>query len=167
MGCSWTDDSPLGALFHAPSALLIDDIDGDGDNRDVIMGHDDHKNELYLFPNYQREDVDSQQFITLDIWLADLNNDGCLEFLVGNLIKPPGGGGSIGDGQNVYYTLGSSFCNAPPFANPDSVTTTEDTCVNIAVLGNDGDPNGDTITLIDANLFQSKSWHYSKFWNLY
>jgi len=41
--------------------------------------------------------------------------------------------------------------NPPPVADNDVATTNEDTAVNIAVLTNDNDPDGDTLTLISAD----------------
>ncbi|MCI0678023.1 MAG: Ig-like domain-containing protein [Actinobacteria bacterium] len=37
--------------------------------------------------------------------------------------------------------------NQPPTASPDSVTTSEDTAVTIAVLDNDDDPDGDSLNI--------------------
>ena len=40
--------------------------------------------------------------------------------------------------------------NDPPVANADSVSATEDTAVDVAVLSNDSDPNGDTLSVTSA-----------------
>jgi subtilisin len=37
--------------------------------------------------------------------------------------------------------------NQPPVANPDTASTLQDTAVNVAVLANDTDPDGDTLSL--------------------
>lgn len=44
------------------------------------------------------------------------------------------------------------FINRPPVAVNDSVTTPRDTAVNVAVLGNDSDPDGDALTVVSTTL---------------
>ncbi len=48
-------------------------------------------------------------------------------------------------------TVTVTVLNAPPVAAADAVTTPPGTPVDIAVLGNDSDPNGDTLTMIDVS----------------
>ncbi|MCI0637732.1 MAG: Ig-like domain-containing protein [Gemmataceae bacterium] len=44
-----------------------------------------------------------------------------------------------------------SPANQPPVANDDTASTTENTPVDVAVLANDTDPNGDTLTVVTAS----------------
>src|SRR5207249_6395469 len=44
-------------------------------------------------------------------------------------------------------TIAGAEVNDPPVANNDAATTAEDTAVTIAVLGNDTDPDGDTLAV--------------------
>ncbi|MDD2989865.1 MAG: retention module-containing protein, partial [Zoogloea sp.] len=46
--------------------------------------------------------------------------------------------------------------NTPPIAAPDSATTNEDEPVRIAVLGNDSDPEGDTLSITSATVDPAK-----------
>ena len=48
----------------------------------------------------------------------------------------------------VTVTIDVVAVQAPPVASPDSVTTPEDTPVDVAPLANDGDPDGDPLTLV-------------------
>ncbi|MCC6625225.1 MAG: tandem-95 repeat protein [Deltaproteobacteria bacterium] len=47
----------------------------------------------------------------------------------------------------VSTTSVTIVVSGPPMANPDAVTTPEDTSITFAPLGNDTDPNGDPLTL--------------------
>ena len=108
--CSFTHTYPLSPVLHKPSALLIEDIDYDGDI-DFITGHEGHDNQYYLGPptppqdTYDQQKVDAVKYRTVSMDLADINGDGCLELLVGNR-HPPGPGEN--DGVNLYYYIGSS-----------------------------------------------------------
>jgi len=150
LNCSWTLDKPLNSLYHAPSDLIIDDIDGDGDDRDLLVGHDSHKNAYFLYPGYFKVDLDPAQYRTVSMFLADLDDDGCLELIIGNLINT--GGGAVEDGQNVYYSLSSTICNGRPKAYPDAYTVCSGSCLNAYVLLNDMDPENDPLTITDANV---------------
>jgi hypothetical protein len=57
---------------------------------------------------------------------------------------PPGQGWWIDDVEITGIPLP---CNRPPGANDDSASTTEGQAVDIAVLANDTDPEGDTLTV--------------------
>lgn len=59
---------------------------------------------------------------------------------------------SDGQGSSVTDTFTFTVTNPPPIANPDTVTTDEDITVIINVLGNDTDPDGDTLTVIQATV---------------
>jgi len=93
-------------------------------------------------------------------------------------ILSPGGERSTGDGYTLYSTLGQAIAGpegglassgdfqlgqgfwyhvsgaagplALPTASDDAVTTDEDTPVAVAVLGNDTDPGGGTLTITDV-----------------
>jgi hypothetical protein len=58
--------------------------------------------------------------------------------------------------DNVYGTINITSLNTPPVANPDSVSATANTPINISVntlLANDTDANGDPLTLIGVSNF--------------
>ena len=48
----------------------------------------------------------------------------------------------------VTVTIDVIAVRSPPVASPDSVSTPEDTPVDVTPLANDGDPDGDTLTLV-------------------
>jgi hypothetical protein len=56
-----------------------------------------------------------------------------------------------GNGGTVSTTFAWTVTNPPPVASNDNATTDEDTPVNIAVLANDTDPDGDPLTVISAD----------------
>ena len=56
------------------------------------------------------------------------------------------------DGTTTTVTINVVGTNDGPVANNDTATTKEDTPVTFAVLGNDGDPDGDTLTVIGATV---------------
>ncbi|GAA0477594.1 hypothetical protein GCM10009096_19360 [Parasphingorhabdus litoris] len=56
-----------------------------------------------------------------------------------------------GNGGTVDSTFTWTVNNPAPVAANDTASTTEDTSVNIPVLTNDNDPDGDTLTVISAN----------------
>jgi VCBS repeat-containing protein len=58
----------------------------------------------------------------------------------------PGDGDATGAGAGLPVTA-----NAAPVAADDAVTTAEDTPLTIAVLANDGDPDGDALTVTAAS----------------
>ena len=57
-----------------------------------------------------------------------------------------GRGGTASASVTVHVTA----VNDPPVAVADDVTVTEDTPTDVAVLGNDSDPNGDSLTVTSA-----------------
>ncbi len=56
-----------------------------------------------------------------------------------------------GNGGTVDSVFTWTVNNPPPVAANDTATTPEDTSVNITVLTNDSDPDGDTLTVISAD----------------
>ncbi len=56
-----------------------------------------------------------------------------------------------GNGGMVDSVFTWTVNNPPPVAANDTATTPEDTAVNIPVLTNDNDPDGDTLTVISAD----------------
>ncbi len=54
-------------------------------------------------------------------------------------------------GESVSTTFVYSIQNIPPIAVDDTATTPEDTPVNVAVLANDSDPDGDPLTITAAS----------------
>jgi len=58
-----------------------------------------------------------------------------------------GNGGT--DKATVTFTVP---CNTPPTAVDDSETTNEDTCVNVTVLDDDTDPEGDPLSLLSVSV---------------
>src|SRR5205823_10220258 len=68
---------------------------------------------------------------------------------------------TIGDGHGGTATgtvnVTITAVNDPPVANNDTATTAEDTAVTIAVLGNDTDVDGDTLTVTGVSVPQHGS----------
>ena len=56
------------------------------------------------------------------------------------------------DGTSTTVTINVKGTNDGPVAGNDTATTKEDTPVTFAVLGNDSDPDGDTLTVIGASV---------------
>jgi hypothetical protein len=64
--------------------------------------------------------------------------------------------GTATNDDNVYGTINITSLNTPPVANPDSVSATPNTPINISVntlLANDTDANGDPLTLTAVSNF--------------
>jgi hypothetical protein len=64
--------------------------------------------------------------------------------------------GTATNDDNVYGTINITSLNTPPVANPDSVSATPNTPINISVetlLANDTDANGDPLTLTGVSNF--------------
>ncbi len=64
--------------------------------------------------------------------------------------------GTSTNNDNVYGTINITSLNTPPVANPDSVSATPNTPINISVetlLANDTDANGDPLTLTGVSNF--------------
>jgi hypothetical protein len=64
--------------------------------------------------------------------------------------------GTSTNNDNVYGTINLTSLNTPPVANPDSVSATPNTPINISVetlLANDTDANGDPLTLTGVSNF--------------
>ncbi|GLT20710.1 hypothetical protein GCM10007933_01610 [Zoogloea oryzae] len=60
------------------------------------------------------------------------------------------------DGTETTVTITVKGTNDGPVAQPDTATTNEDTPVTFAVLGNDSDPDGDTVTVTGATVDPTK-----------
>ncbi|WP_298623031.1 VCBS domain-containing protein, partial [uncultured Zoogloea sp.] len=60
------------------------------------------------------------------------------------------------DGTTTTVTINVVGTNDGPVANPDTAATNEDTPVTFAVLGNDSDPDGDTVTVTGATVDPTK-----------
>ncbi|SFU17467.1 Ig-like domain-containing protein [Mesorhizobium sp. YR577] len=58
---------------------------------------------------------------------------------------------SDGNGGTTPVTFNYTVLNLPPVAEDDTATTAEDTPVDIAILANDSDPDGDTDEVIRVN----------------
>src|SRR5207302_761388 len=54
-------------------------------------------------------------------------------------------------GDEAFVVKVRTVDNAAPLATDDAATTNEDTPITIAVLANDGDPDGDPLTVISVN----------------
>ncbi|MCK6377077.1 MAG: retention module-containing protein, partial [Zoogloea sp.] len=67
---------------------------------------------------------------------------------------------TISDGKggtaSTTVTINVAPVNDPPVATPDTATTREDTPVTLAVLGNDTDVDGDTLTVTGATVDPAK-----------
>src|SRR5207249_998314 len=61
------------------------------------------------------------------------------------------------DSNVATVTIAVAAVNDAPVANNDAVTTAEDTAVTIAVLGNDTDIDGDTLTVTGVSAPQHGS----------
>ncbi|MEH2265859.1 beta strand repeat-containing protein [Nostoc sp.] len=76
---------------------------------------------------------------------GDINGDGFDDVIIG---------APSADGGQSYVIFGfanTTAPNQPPVAVADTATTDEATAVNIAVLANDSDPDGNSLTVTDVN----------------
>ncbi len=85
-----------------------------------------------------------------------INPDGTLTFTPApNFNGPTTITYTVSDGNGgtatATVTVNVGAVNDTPVANPDTATTPEDTLVNIPVLGNDSDPDGDPLTVTAAS----------------
>ena len=91
---------------------------------------------------YDWNAVSNSSFITIDSGASGSNN-GTVNFTVApNTTGSARSGSLTNPGRNVTITQ-----DAAPIANNDSATTDEDTPVDINVLANDTEPDGDTLNI--------------------
>ncbi|MBW4616079.1 MAG: tandem-95 repeat protein [Desmonostoc vinosum HA7617-LM4] len=126
------------------AAPTFADIDGDGD-LDAIVGNFDGNTVFYRNTGTVTAPVFSQEagnFGLTDVGysaaptFADIDGDGDLDAFVGN-----------NDGNILFFENTPVVSNQPPVANDDTATTDEDTPVNISVLANDSDADGDPLSI--------------------
>src|SRR3954470_14481537 len=118
--------------------VAIADLDGDGrpdlavsgdTSVQVLLGNGDG-----TFQSAQKFSVDLPHALAI----ADLNNDG----------KPDIATVNATDTVSILFNT-TPFSNAPPVAHDDSYTLAEDTALTLAapaILGNDSDADGDTLS---------------------
>ncbi len=127
----------------------LGDVDGDGD-LDALVG--DNTGIINYFENtssagnlsFTQRTGTANPFNGVDVGLfsapnlGDVDSDGDLDLLVGNV-----------DGT-INYFENTTPRNAPPSANDDTTTATQNTALNISVatlLSNDSDPNNDPLSI--------------------
>jgi Ca2+-binding RTX toxin-like protein len=77
--------------------------------------------------------------VASSVAVGDFNGDGKPDIAVADIFSP-----------NVSILLNTTITNTPPVANPDTVSATKNTPINISVaalLANDTDANGDSLTI--------------------
>ena len=136
--------------------VLANDTDADGDTLTVTAAFNASKGTLTVNPNFT---------VT---YTPNLNANGSDSFAYG--ISDGKGGTATGV---VFVTIVA--VNDPPNAVSDSRTTAEDTAINIAILANDSDAEGQTLTVTavtqGANgsvvLNADKTVTYTPNWNFF
>ncbi len=118
--------------------------------------------------------TNENESVTIDVLANDSDTDEQDSLTIASVTSPLNGSATVVDGQIVYqpnggyfgddsfqYTVGDgngatdsasvtvsvASVNSDPLAVNDSVTTSENTLTTIAVLANDSDPDGDSLTV--------------------
>ena len=115
--------------------------------------------------NYSGQGLAGAIFIMQSTYNTNGNNQGMPSVLptVTSVGNPTFSGNSAANdagtstnNDNVYGTINLTSLNTPPVANPDSVSATQNTPINISantLLANDTDANGDPLTLTAVSNF--------------
>ncbi|MBN4006631.1 tandem-95 repeat protein [Nostoc sp. LPT] len=84
---------------------------------------------------------------------GDINGDGFDDLIIGAPDASKGQDYFFGEGQSyvIFGFASTTPPNQPPIAVADTATTDEATAVNISVLANDSDPDGNSLTVTDVN----------------
>jgi VCBS repeat-containing protein len=127
---STNEDSPL---TEAAPGVLGNDSDPDGDTLSAMLGSGPAHGTLALNANGSFTYTPA----------ANYNGPDSFTYTVSD-----GNGGT--DIATVSITVAS--VNDAPEANEDSVSTAEDTPINVAVLSNDTDADGDSLNVVDGSL---------------
>jgi CshA-type fibril repeat protein len=110
--------------------------------------------------NFSDVDGDTLTFSAagLPLGLSIDPNTGVISGTIDSNASQPAGGiytvvitADDGNGGTVDQSFTWTITNPPPVAVNDSASTSEDLPVNIPVLGNDSDPDGDTLTVTTAS----------------
>jgi len=151
----------------------------DGNGNNVTATVTVNVTDVKMAPNAvnDAETTDENTSVTINVLSNDSDPDGDTLSLVSN--TTPGNGTAVISGGNIVYTPAVGFTgvdtfnytitdtdgnnvtamvtvtvndvNYPPAASNDNDTTPENTPVTISVLGNDGDIDGDTITITNVS----------------
>ncbi|BAZ47897.1 putative outer membrane adhesin [Nostoc sp. NIES-4103] len=81
---------------------------------------------------------------------GDINGDGFDDLIFGASFADPNGRENAGQSY-VIFGFATGSIDEPPVAVNDTVTTDEDTAVNISVLANDSNPDNDSLTVTAVN----------------
>jgi len=119
-------------LVVAAPGVLGNDINPEGTALSAVLGTDVNRGTLALNPDGSFTYTPDTGFIGQDSFTYTAQD---------------GSGNSSGTATVTIDVIGS---NAAPVAVDDDVTTAEDTPVTIAVLDNDTDADGDTLTVVSA-----------------
>ncbi|MDZ8104998.1 MAG: Ig-like domain-containing protein [Nostoc sp. DedQUE12a] len=82
---------------------------------------------------------------------GDINGDGFDDLIIGAYNADPNGQLQAGESYVIFGFAAPTPTNQPPVAVADTVTTNEDTSVNISVLANDTDPDSSPLTVTNVN----------------
>ncbi|MCP5155818.1 MAG: VCBS repeat-containing protein [Ectothiorhodospiraceae bacterium] len=146
---SGTDDPFAGAIgtdittdTDHTRAVALGDVDGDGD-LDFVAGNEVQPNRLYLnggtadsLGRFTGTDVTADSQVTFAVALGDVDGDGDLDLVAGNLDQP----------NRLYLSSGT----ADPFAGISGTEVTADAHSTLAVALGDVDGDGD-LDLVAGN----------------
>jgi len=131
---------------HYTLSITLGDVDGDGD-LDLVVGNATQTNRLYLnngsadpFSGVAGSDISSDVHDTLSIALGDVDGDGDLDVVVGN----------VGQANRLYLNNGS----ADPFSGVAGADISSDAHITASIALADVDGDGD-LDLVAGNYSQT------------
>jgi Ca2+-binding RTX toxin-like protein len=147
------DDLIIGAFFASPNGIL-----GAGQSY-VVFGSNSgfgaglDLEELNGSNGFAINGIAERDYSGYSVSSAgDVNGDGFDDLIIG--ARNADGNGTSSGQSYVLFGRASTPPNQPPVANPDSVTTAQNTAVTIAastLLANDTDANGDRLSLTEVS----------------
>jgi large repetitive protein len=162
---TYTISDRQGGSSTASVAVTVNDIN-DAPTADPPLSPQTHVDadtvNINVAPNFADLDGDTLTFTASGLPLgATINAAGIITGPLDNSASqggPDGNGvytvtvtASDGNGSTISSTFIWTVTNPAPVATNDTASTPEDTLVNITVLGNDSDADGDTLTVTSAS----------------
>jgi Ca2+-binding RTX toxin-like protein len=135
------------ATYTGPNALrelqeLSDDLNGQNALEDGADGG--------LAAEYWSEEIFGNELMTSSIGLRSLFGDPANPLIPDNPLTSLTVAAMEDLGYLVNYAAADNSFESPPVVVGDTITTTEDTAVTFMPLGNDSDPEGGSLTIVEV-----------------